>query len=492
MVFSLKSSKFCPSKWNTTSKARHEKIIDSPSATDFQCLKPKQQDLEPKAADSELSSDLTDDVRDTWSSILTDANDSDLQLRPAYKLVQPQAYCTYSTNTFPGLPADLIHAIRARLPPESAAPLAFTNQQLYHVIGRCSLPLDTESRLRFLTLYEGKLPSRYLCRTCARFHHFRDARGVDLPLRECGKLNANQIGKHEWTAGDGTISFTAVQLVMNAHFFGPEHGLSPTSIFSVRRGCGDGMFSIGYVIKTEARIVNDRLILQTSHHFRGRLDYLSPFFVSQCLNFCPHLGSKNTCLAIRARVAEVQLDMEAAVRGKRVRGTKAVGRGHCKHCAMDYTTEVVRHLVRGREFVITTWRNLGSGRTTTDPDWANACDGRIYGPKAATATTQHEPGSARTAFSSVPSTAPSPKRSIASFARSYYDVDACDIRAGAEHNCDRRRVAKDTFSIQLISHPEWICRTYRYYVDTTADQNAVRHKAAHACSRVRRSRLQGH
>lgn len=156
-------------------------------------------------------------------------------------------------------PLELLLLILESLPPESAVVVALTCKLAYRAFFPAAIRrLDAQSLRDLLMLLEESV-SRHLffCHNCTQFHRFSSAWApgvgskslLEPPCRpSTAKFDKLYIGFHH------------VRLVMNAHFFGPGHGLGLRQLETTVPPYWEG-----WETKSVARIVHHQLYLRITH-----------------------------------------------------------------------------------------------------------------------------------------------------------------------------------------------------------------------------------
>lgn len=328
-----------------------------------------------------------------------------------------------SQSSLQALPTELLHLIRDLLPPSSIAALAITCPQMLDTIGKAWMPLDKQSKIELLRHYEKSMPGHYLCQVCAKFHFLRDIRGKLATGRNCAKERPWELKSadhvHEWSYGQGQVSFTDVQLVMNRHRHGEEYGLPPSALWDIRRGSEDGVSGVHHHQVREARIVNHELIFATTHRFflqspccarnPKRIELLKREIRRSGIIVCPHLAytrTGNSNVESNNRFGKLT---SYHVSGHDLSNTDGlcarVGEWYCLCCALDYVVSINYTALDGWEIVLKGFQNLGSGRLPRDSKWRSCCDSRFHKQRHLGIIECWEPRSIREAFESVPATA---------------------------------------------------------------------------------------
>jgi hypothetical protein len=286
------------------------------------------------------------------------------------------------------LPPEIVAAIRAHLPDESAAALALTSRHFFRHLAPSCAALDKEQRLAVLAWLEKDTPDLYLCYDCEKLHTWRRGK----PYREgiapddvcCGSLYKSRfsVPPHE----SYSLRFHVAQLVMNRHCYGEGHGL-PLDALSHQSTRYDEGVATGIRRRQvwHARIIDDELYLETSlqlYHETGCARGLRVHVdsgVGECTRLvCWHLGLVHLMspwdpVYPWARVAELDRPHGLPDGFLPVKGALK----SCPFCFTDYRINVQQQPlgplggpeVDGWVVDVKRWVQLGSFRSPDDKKW---------------------------------------------------------------------------------------------------------------------------
>jgi len=279
------------------------------------------------------------------------------------------------------------------------------------------LPQNREWRIQFLIQLDEGYPRHLFCFQCATFH-FRIAAGrevlrpsnVSNQLFICpnGQNNLNPQSRIRIASGR-MLPFTFVQLCTRAIRFGPEHGLS---VSSLDRRWSDGTESSWS--HTSRYMINDRnghlLVRIISHYFLptisqpmtpaakrlliySRDDEYTPYFsvcshwrkgelmeLCKCaLSHIPVQHRTDNARLIMRQVVPLDLPKAMANRGIAVQCSECLTLRRCPWCPTEYTIELKKledksvDLMSNQRFrlalVVTRWSDLGDGIRPDRDEW---------------------------------------------------------------------------------------------------------------------------
>ncbi len=269
------------------------------------------------------------------------------------------------------LPVELLQSTACQLPVSSAASLALCNKYICYVVGRHywhalrSQPIEKD---KFLTIIERDLPSHWLCHLCSIFY----PRPADImqyspfrttsPVPKCidfSRYSPTRNTFHPHALPMVNITHPMVHLAMDHHLFGPEHG-EPLDFFSQK----EIMEGLRSDLATQACIVANEFYLRWQYRVVVPSSEDSKYI--RYLHICPHLCKRAVGNDAITRLVECMLSHRDSGPCERCGGLR-----QCQYCFTEfemgiYAIETVNHVLE-----ITSWKNLGPGRTPNDPKWGN-------------------------------------------------------------------------------------------------------------------------
>lgn len=295
------------------------------------------------------------------------------------------------------LPVEILQSISCHLSISSTACLALCSHHMLLLIGTQTwnaLRTQPSEKLEFLSYLEKDLPDHRLCHRCVKFHPRIPSEDVRLDFRsrppKCDiyELKGMLLGHPCFW-----LRYHHVQLAMNRHRFGLNHGMSldhmhiPTS---------KSMLHGGYYPSSDARIVADELILRFKYGVLVQSSSISAYLNDHKFwILCPHI---NTFYGNQKRqmidLIECQLQHRDTGPCENCSGLR-----QCHACPTEYEIKVYRAGATGHVLEVTTWRSLGSGRTPNDPKWQQQLEHDKNTPYRSCAFA-FKPGSIRSAFES--------------------------------------------------------------------------------------------
>jgi hypothetical protein len=282
------------------------------------------------------------------------------------------------------LPVDIIlYLCREHLPPSSAAAFSLSCKALFALVfsgARRGLKAEaSELQDLLLMLEKDHGHGWWYCHGCALLH----------PISSRGPTGGGRAGdpswvfyrdpvrphhSRRWLEGSGfSIDYQTVRLAMNRHFLGPGNGL-PLENFNVK-AISTTRSSLPWQEKWSARIVLDELFLSATRTLSGAGwadEPLRAAFDGEWREICGHVRTSGH----PRHTVDALLRPTSGAFFTPCRGVV----GSCRQCLMDYTVTVERKLQGGDNdgeqatahwfITITSYHQLGSGRSHLDPKWA--------------------------------------------------------------------------------------------------------------------------
>ncbi len=292
------------------------------------------------------------------------------------------------------LPVEILQYIASLLPLSSAASFALCNHSICHAIGTQYWHALREkdqitSKRDFLLCLERDLHSFVFCHRCVQLHRRDLIEGPEQWYygnreRQCVKED----GVIKNYAFDYNLKYKHVRLVMNAHRFGPRHGIPLDVLFHVYT---TSRKDDALQVWLKPRIVADELLLRAQSRVLLRYDRDFKHVKAYVLKICPHLSAhRNDNLLLHLIACRLShLDNRPCL--------YCGGLKQCRYCPTEFQVEIEDFGEAGVAILVTVWNNLGCGRSPSDPKWrAHVHD---YHNNLITAMPfQYEPGSIQTAF----------------------------------------------------------------------------------------------
>jgi len=267
------------------------------------------------------------------------------------------------------LPTELLQHIASFLSNASAASLTLSSRLIRRALGDqhwLSLKDVTcsDERRDFLAMLERDLPGYVLCHCCNRLHRWlaeesprrTSAWGAATAQREC--VMRDQLKLEHVPAYD--LSFRHCQLVMNAHRYGPKHGILLDALSHVWRYSHGESTTQVFI---SARIAFDELILRVRFRIPMVFNKLLEDIRWNDVEICPHLCAT----AHNARLQNLLICNLS--HGSNSKCSSCTIPKHCHWCATEYLLETHSFRDKGLVVVVTAWKNLGMCRTPLDPKW---------------------------------------------------------------------------------------------------------------------------
>lgn len=265
------------------------------------------------------------------------------------------------------LPLEILQYIASLLPTGCAASLALCSHTMMLILGReywFRLIVEKEQSWQFLRRIECNIPGFYFCHRCVKLHPVGTVPGLGRLRRDTlfGVLSIGcfSAGGHSVLGPFHRIEYTHVQLALNRHRWGFQYGIGLEELSIVEPKY---RFRHGRHLTVRSGVVNNELILKIQHTFNFEGEFVGQW-ESQGVEFCPHDSSwdvvtNQNSIPILLRCKQLHKNHVAEVACRR-----CVGLRKCPGCHTDFLIER-----EGSEYIVTLWKNLGSGRSPTDAKW---------------------------------------------------------------------------------------------------------------------------
>lgn len=270
------------------------------------------------------------------------------------------------------LPLEIILMIVEYLDKCALISLALTCRALHDLWKPRSMPLQSDEKEKLLVLLEKDIPFRYYCPRCVKLHrwHGRWSRStIPYYMERLGCKKRIDLYLSFLLSCD--IPYHHVRLVMNRHFYGPEHGL-PLQALSKRRNYTTLKHRIKCSVSRHACIFNDELLILTAlsmTQLRGDLVSLKSHVEFSGGSICEHLTflqESPACIPIPFP--------ELAKKGSTSGPFPACEPiyGSCTSCPTDYNiTMNWQGVKKGYSIEVLVYRGLGDCRTPENWYWRN-------------------------------------------------------------------------------------------------------------------------
>ena len=330
------------------------------------------------------------------------------------KLLGIQPYRLPGEPVIASLSAELWDQISDHLTPADTANLAISSKTLWNLLGQAPWamleePQNHEYKVKFLVKMDRFFPDHLLCFPCAKYH-LRTKKGQETlkatrilnPLFNCPHATntAYTPSKARLTTGHH-LPFSFIQLVMRAHRFGPQYGISADTL---SRRYKDRESE--WMHQTRYYIHKGRLLLRTvsqtfatpdlpisgqRHLLYSREDYFPYFSIcahwrdGELMNICKcaleHVVKPKETIAQQLHKGPaINLSLRNphyfVTQCSRCRPLR-----RCPQCPTEYLIELklAEDMADRGQFkqaiIVTRWSDLGDGRNPAEGPWA-ACIGR--------------------------------------------------------------------------------------------------------------------
>ena len=258
--------------------------------------------------------------------------------------------------------------IAERLDTPSRVSLALTCRFLRALCFPLNLELNKEEKQTLLLLLEKDTSKHYFCHFCNKLHAWNMKRSRPRPnfILEDSRCKPMIEGSRLFL--DSSVcrmKYNYARLIMNRHFYGPEHGL-PLRDFQRKRDRRSRECGISGTVTSSCRIVDDKLLILRVNNLQGDRVGLSRYFRRYQEKFCIHIYPEIEYRAYVPRVQLPELEVE--------RKTKDFVPCHqsfrsCSICLTDYSIEITRRPKGNYNIKLLVYNQLGECRSPHDWNW---------------------------------------------------------------------------------------------------------------------------
>ncbi|KAK7530783.1 uncharacterized protein J3D65DRAFT_639548 [Phyllosticta citribraziliensis] len=270
------------------------------------------------------------------------------------------------------LPTELLQIINDELSPADSRRLRMTCSNLWNRIK--PVPWTAADQKAWVSAREENYPDGLLCHNCYRFHHFSRSMDskfpknhyVDEPHLECGRKQGMVLLGTRW------LKFCHVQLLMNRHRWGKEHGI-PLDALSMPYESPPppglerpDQFRMRQMWK--AKVVQGQLYLKGEYTLSGHFpDIIATLETKKPIRLCKHRTTefgivKHLCRRIKEQVCSPRI-------WPRQLGSRVLNLDSCDFCYMDYQI-TLGYLPDGVHCVqFETWHRVGNCASPGDRNW---------------------------------------------------------------------------------------------------------------------------
>lgn len=282
----------------------------------------------------------------------------------------------HRTTALVDLPADVLFLISDHLDTPSVHSLSLTCQGFYSVgFPRTRRKLEAEDKRELLTILERDAFSDgyYYCPRCVKLHTYSPRFGPQSEDEGLHKTQAYVCGMRDRFTPTGNpydLGYHHVRLVMNSHFYGPEHGI-PLKNICIQHEAPREKTTIH--CSTAANIIHDELFLRRTYTFY--ISNADAHDLRQCtghrdFRLCEHLPFfRNSSIYHQALPELMRRPRNTASPDEFVPCTNSPG--SCGLCLLDYDVTIARvNYGAGWRVKIDAYHQLGDCRSPDDWKWA--------------------------------------------------------------------------------------------------------------------------
>jgi hypothetical protein len=274
------------------------------------------------------------------------------------------------------LPPELVLMITSYLDDAEKTAFSLTCRTFYqkYPSGTSLSSKKSSAREKLLCCLERDTPSVYFCHQCMTLHrwyrswfgdHSQHGIRFYLPTRSC---------HWRYQAGPDpySVPYSYARIVMNAHFYGPRHGVPAKKLDRVFQYHSGKHISCG--MDCRARVLNGRLLLcstTTINHDKGDTEGLRDYIDNHCPSICGHVDPKNPSTSMQRHLLWVQ-PPELKAGATDARHFKACYKSvrSCTVCMMDYCIDICwKGETKGWAIALQAYYEVGTARSPYDWEW---------------------------------------------------------------------------------------------------------------------------
>lgn len=328
---------------------------------------------------------------------------------------------------FESAPLDILLSVIDFLQLPDAACMALGSRTLLAKLGdryfnkiRCGSG-DKEQRALFLQTLSRQFPNKYFCAGCSTLHSMDPVKSLSLyadvwpEVVRCDSSYNHTLGFTELSRYTSTyqLSYMHIQLVMEQHRCGPEHGIGIDKLSHLEVRISQeswkaprrlSLTSVDHVIRADQlHMRRQYCLLLTSEEreclekVQNNVEYVEP---------CRHESESHGAFR-----RELSFLIDTHFQRKQEGGSvqPCLFEFHCVLCGVEGQTELFDGPRDSFIMVITVWLNLGYGQTIDDPKW-RAIEDHSFARQTPNTV---RPGDARSLFeTSLPQPVPRSKEPL--------------------------------------------------------------------------------
>lgn len=267
-------------------------------------------------------------------------------------------------------PPEIILLIVDHLDTPSRVLFALTYKKLHSLCFPSNLNLNQRENQELLLLMEIDTTKHYFCHYCTLLHTWRlkyvGLNGwVLLDLLPC---NPNRPYSKTFSfPGFFGMDYRFAHLIMNQHFYGPEHGLSPQTFNKSEVSYRDrSICRVTGNYTSTWRIIDNKLLNMRALNIKGKCEGLQRYFRNISLRACYHLASEEKCC--KGPPTQLPELKEAQTTPKTFFPCYQSSRS-CSVCLTDYCIDVIPSLEGDFNIKLLIYNQLGECRSPYDWNW---------------------------------------------------------------------------------------------------------------------------
>ncbi len=260
------------------------------------------------------------------------------------------------------LPTEILDQIIAMIRMTSATCLAISSHTLYYRLRNDNWwahpNTEKQQRLSLLNLLHKDVPYLFLCEDCVRFHRPEPLLSLNPFPRKCSR-ECERINGCVRTGQHLTLPFHQAQMVANhcLIYRGRLHTFTP--LHKTHRSGKHGR--VEEYMTTSATTASGHLIIWTQTRLIMLSRNRSSTVPAKYLPYiCPHVGDLDGKQDMLLKLKE----------SSRADKYHCEVQWSCPRCPTDGSMKV-GSLVTGTEYLVNTWRDLGSCTASTNPEWSS-------------------------------------------------------------------------------------------------------------------------
>jgi hypothetical protein len=262
------------------------------------------------------------------------------------------------------LPPEIILLIADHLDTTSRVLFALTCKKLHSLCFPSKLNLTHKEKQALLLLMEKDTPRHYFCHCCTLLHPWRLERSGPSGWISLDHMLCNPA---DYRSMHTEMEYTHARLIMNRHFYGKKHGLSP-KIFHYGQSlfCNPTVYGLTGNYTSTWRIIDDKLMNMRVLNINGSYSGIRHYLEYPSRKPCGHLLlEQEYCKGTRVQLPELREGLTT----RRTFDPCYQSRGSCSVCLTDYCIDIIPGRKGNYNIRLLIYNQLGECRSPYDWEW---------------------------------------------------------------------------------------------------------------------------